>query len=408
MKPYWLVGKKISFPVLKHDLHVDVAVIGAGITGASVCYWLSNKCSVVLLEKEAVASQASGRNAGFILTGTSDYYNRAIERYGHTQAKAIWEATQLNHVLLEKHVFNDDDCDHTRSGSYLVATNQKELRDLYESVNLLRKDGFSYKMQSEGEINAILSGKISSGAAYNANDGEVNPVKLVEALVRKANDSGTRIFEKTRVKRITPHKGGFRIMTEHATVNSDFVVLATNAYTPILHRYFKDKIMPVRGQMLATSPVAKRLKGVFYANYGHEYWRQMHDGRMLAGGFRELDLTREKGYRLGTTKKIQKSLENFLTQMSLKFRVEYRWSGTMGFTRDYLPLIGPVPGAGNLLVSAGYSGHGLGFGFLAGRMISEIIDGKACHELFSPSRNYDKTTRLKNKRHLGILGNNLG
>ncbi|MGH9921653.1 MAG: NAD(P)/FAD-dependent oxidoreductase, partial [Nitrososphaerales archaeon] len=337
MRPYWLVGKQRSFPVLKHDTHADVAVIGAGITGASVCYWLSNKCNVVLLEKEAVASQASGRNAGFILTGTSDYYSRAIERYGHKKARAIWRVTQLNHDLLENHVFNDDECDHARSGSYLVATSDKEMQDLHQSVNLLKKDGFNYKFLSEGEINAVLSSNNPSGAAYNAMDGEVNPVKLVEALVRRAKDSGTRVFEKTTVKRITPQKGGFRIMTDHATVNSDFVVLATNAYTPMLHTYFKDKIMPVRGQMLATNPIDKRFKGVFYANYGHEYWRQTHDGRMLVGGFRELDLTREKGYRLGTTKKIQKSLEKLLAQMSLKFRVEYRWSGIMGFTRDHLP-----------------------------------------------------------------------
>ncbi|MGH9879214.1 MAG: FAD-dependent oxidoreductase, partial [Nitrososphaerales archaeon] len=71
-------------------------------------------------------------------------------------------------------------------------------------------------------------------------------------------------------------------------------------------------------------------------------------------------------------------------------------SGIMGFTRDHLPLVGPIHDAGNLLVSAGYSGHGLGFGFLAGKMISEIIiDGKTRHELFSPSRFHNKTTRLR-------------
>ncbi|HLE35212.1 MAG TPA: FAD-dependent oxidoreductase [Nitrososphaerales archaeon] len=394
MMPYWLVGKKSSFPVLKRDVRVDVAVIGAGITGASVCYWLSDKCNVVLLEKETVASQASGRNAGFILTGTSDYYIRAIERYGHEKARTIWKITQLNHDLLENHIFSDDDCDHIRSGSYLVATSDKEMQDLHESVNLLKKDGFGYKLMSEGEIKAVLSSKSFRGAAYNAKDGEVNPVKLVDAMTRKAKNSGIRIFEKTRVRRIAPQKDGFKIVTDHATVNSDFVVLATNAYTPMLHTYLKDKIVPVRGQMLATNPLGKRFKGVFYANYGYEYWRQAPDGRMLVGGFRGLDFAREKGYRLGTTKKIQKSLEKLLVRMSPKFKVEYRWSGIMGFTKDHLPLIGSIPGAGNLLVSAGYSGHGLGFGFIAGKMISEIIiDGKGYHKLFSPSRYYNETTR---------------
>jgi glycine/D-amino acid oxidase-like deaminating enzyme len=170
-------------------------------------------------------------------------------------------------------------------------------------------------------------------------------------------------------------------------MNSDFVVLATNAYTPLLHSYFKRKIVPIRGQMLATNPLGKRFEGVFYANYGYEYWRQTPDGRILAGGFRELDFAKEKGYRMVTTKNIQKRLEKLLAKLSLDFNVEHRWSGIMGFTKDHLPIIGSLPIAKNLLVSAGYSGHGLGFSFVAGRMISEmILNSKLSPEPFSPSR----------------------
>jgi len=385
MKPYWLLNKQILFPALKKDIYADVAVIGAGITGASVCYWLAGRCKVVLLEWDTIASKASGRNAGFLLTGTSDYYNKAIQRYGHEKARAVWEVTQQNHDILEKHIFNHEECDHRRSGSYLVAASKKEMEDLLASVDLLKKDGFNYKLISESEIHTILSSKSFHGAAFNASDGEVNPVKLVGALVGKAKDNGAQVFEKTAVKRIFA-KDGFSIKTEHATVNSDFVVLATNAYTPLLYPYLKGRITPIRGQMLATNPLGKRFEGVFYTNYGYEYWRQTPDGRILAGGFRELDLARERGYRMATTKNVQKSLEKLLAQLSLKFNVEHRWSGIMGFTKDHLPIIGPLPNAKNLLVCAGYSGHGLGFGFVAGRMISEIIlDGNSKDiELFSP------------------------
>jgi len=387
MKPYWLLDKKVSFPALKHDMRADVAVIGAGITGSSVCYWLSGKCKVVLLEADTIASKASGRNAGFLLTGTSGYYNEAVKRYGHEKARAVWKITQENHDLLEKEIFDYEECDYRRSGSYLIATSAREMQDIHESVDLLRKDGFNYKLISGSEINAVLSSKGFHGAAFNAKDGEVNPVKLVDVLVCKAKNNGTQIFEKTVAKRITVKKNGFSIKTNHAAVNSDFIVLATNAYTPMLHSYFKRKIVPIRGQMLATNPLHKRFEGVFYANYGYEYWRQTPDGRVLAGGFRELDLAKEKGYRLVTTRNIQKRLEKLLAQLSLKFNVEHRWSGIMGFTKDHLPIIGSLPGRKNLLVSAGYSGHGLGFSFVAGRIISEmILNGKSSPEPFSPSR----------------------
>lgn len=386
MKPYWLVNKEVSFPALKQDMHADVAVIGAGITGASVCYWLSGKCNVVLLEEDTVASKASGRNAGFLLTGTSDYYGKAIKRYGHDNAKKIWKITQENHDLLEKLILNEEECDHKRSGSYLVATSDREMHDIIESVNLLRNDGFNYRLLNEREINEILSSKDFHGAAFNERDGEINPVRLVKTMIKKSN--GTQIYEKTAARRISAGNDGFSIKTDHATLRADFVVLATSAYTPMLNSFFKGKITPIRGQMLGTKPLSKKFEGVFYANYGYEYWRQVPDGRVLAGGYRELDFAREKGYRMITTKNIQKNLEKLLTQLSLKFSVEYRWSGVMDFSQDRLPIIGSLPSKKKLLVSVGYSGHGLGFGFYAGRMISEIIlQGKTKSlELFSPSR----------------------
>ncbi len=373
MEPYWLVKKKISFPALKEDVRADVAVIGAGITGAAVCYWLAGKCRVILLEEDMIASKASGRNAGFLLTGTADYYNRAVQRYGREKAKALWQVTQENHDLLEKHIFPDAACDHQRSGGYLVASSAEEMRDLRASVQLLREDGFHYQLLGAEEINAVLSSKDFHGAALNERDGEVNPVKLVEALVRKANRNGTEIFEKTKTRGITAGKDGFYITTDQAVVRSNYLVLATNAYTPLICSSLQDRVRPTRGQMLATNPLPKRFRGVFYANYGYEYWRQVPDGRVLAGGFRELDFAGEQGYKMVTTKNIQRNLEKLLARLALEFKVEHRWSGIMGFSADQLPIIGPLPGKDKLLVSLGYSGHGLGFGFYAGRMISETI-----------------------------------
>lgn len=388
MKPYWFSDKHLNFPVLEHDTKADVVVIGAGITGASVSYWLSDRCKVVLLEGDAIASKASGRNAGFLLIGTSDHYNNAVRRYGHERAKAVWKITKQNHELLEKHIFAKYDCDHERCGSYLVAASEEEMQDTIGSVNMLRRDGFNCRLIERSEMNSILSSKVYAGAAYNANDGAINPVKLVEALVSMAGSSGTQIFERSAVKRIASQEGSFRIKTERATVNSSFVVMATNAYTPMLNDDLKGKIAPVRGQMLATNPQDRRFESVFYANHGYEYWRQTPDGRILAGGFRELDPEREKGYRMVTTRVIQRRLERLLADLSLRFNVECRWSGIMAFSKDHLPIIGPLPGGSNLLVSVGYSGHGLGFGFIAGRMISRmILEGeKRGYDLFSPSR----------------------
>ena len=57
-------------------------------------------------------------------------------------------------------------------------------------------------------------------------------------------------------------------------------------------------IAPRRGQMLATAPLARRdrRRGRRYAHWGYQYWRQTPDGRLVIGGWRDLDLDGETGY----------------------------------------------------------------------------------------------------------------
>lgn len=387
---YWL-NSQTNFPALKHDTHADVVVIGAGITGASVSYWLSSRCKTLLLEGETVASKASGRNAGFLLTGTSDYYNRAVERYGRRKAREVWKLTQQNHALLKQHILkNGIECEYKRSGSYLVATSENEMDDIRKSIALLKLDGFNYKIIDEKDTNELLSSKSFYGVAFNEKDGEVNPVKLVRGLIQAATDKGICVFENTPVKKIVKRGNAFEVKTKYGTVTTDYVVLATNAYTPLLYPHFRHAIKPVRGQVLVTAPYRKLFNGVFFANYGYEYWRQFSDGSMLVGGFREIDPRREVGYRMITTRKIQDKLEKLLYKLSIKSRIAYRWAGIMGFSKDHLPLVGSVPKVKNLLISAGYSGHGLGFSFVTGKMISDKILYNRSYDIFSPLRSFSQ------------------
>ena len=72
--------------------------------------------------------------------------------------------------------------------------------------------------------------------------------------------------------------------------------------------------------------------------------------------------------------------------------IEYEWSGQMGFTTHRLPMIGEDPVTKNLFYSAGYGGHGLPFGFLAGRLLAEACTGnvsdqtRECLEMFKPRK----------------------
>ena len=92
--PYWLQNRKRIAPELDKNTTCDVVVIGGGITGVAACRALLKEgIDVVLVEAREIAMSATGRNAGFILQGTAERYNRAVELYGRPKAKQIHQYT---------------------------------------------------------------------------------------------------------------------------------------------------------------------------------------------------------------------------------------------------------------------------------------------------------------------------
>ena len=135
----------------------------------------------------------------------------------------------------------------------------------------------------------------------------------------------------------------------------------------------KDKVDAVRGQMLATAPDKPLFPQPIYANHGYDYWRQDHQGRIVLGGWRNLDPENEVGHDETVSPSIQDNMEAVLRTGGGEAPVSHRWAGIMGFSRDGLPIVGPVPGQPAAVVGAGFTGHGFGFAFSAGVGLADLI-----------------------------------
>ena len=93
--PYWLDTSPAGPDRSTTELggHVDVAVVGAGLTGLSAALHLARKgAQVAVLERDTVAFGASGRNGGMATTGLSIGFRDAIARYGFPTASALFLA----------------------------------------------------------------------------------------------------------------------------------------------------------------------------------------------------------------------------------------------------------------------------------------------------------------------------
>jgi len=336
----------------------DVLVIGGGITGVSLLHHLARRgLDAVLVERSHLAAGASGRNAGFLLAGVANSYVQAARQYGRSRARDVWAMTVANHSE-EIAAIAGQEVGHRQLGSITLASGEGEVDLLAESAELMREDGFP----------VMWDGR----ALFNPNDGEVIPSLLVGAFARQAAPGAIR--EGVEVTGIESSADGSDVLV---TSNGDechagCVILATNAYTPQLLPQVP--ITPTRAQMLASAPEPARLCDFpTYSHFGYRYWRQMPNGEVLVGGWRDTSRETEVGYDERPTPQIQSHLERHLRDMGADSEVTHRWAGTMGFTEDGLPIIGPVEGMKNVYVCAGYNGHGMGFAFMSAKQLVETL-----------------------------------
>lgn len=393
MTPYWLDGlARLSTP-LEGDVSTEVVVIGAGLCGASAAWALARAgVPTVWLEAEGVSTGASGRNAGFLLQGTAERYSRAIAALGHERARAVHAASLENHRRMAAAVHGlGIDCGYMRRGSLQLAGSEAEEGELLESAALLRADGFAATVR-EGD--ALAEAYRDAGfrvGVHLPEDGELQPARFVRGLAQAAVAAGVGLHEGTRVTALDASApGDVTAVTARGTVRASLAVVATNAAAGELLPFFADKVDPVRGQMLATAPAPPLFDCPVYADHGFDYWRQDEHGRIALGGWRNLDPESERGTDERLHPVIQARMTEFLHRFPAlrEVPITHRWSGTMGFSRDGLPIVGAVPGMPGALAAVGFTGHGFGFAFLCGEALVELVtEGRSTTaDLFSPRR----------------------
>jgi glycine/D-amino acid oxidase-like deaminating enzyme len=354
--------------------YFDLVIVGGGVIGTAFAYYAQKhghleNLKVLLLESGSLASGASGRNGGFVLRGIHTYYDDCIKEYGRETARSIYSFGEANQALMRQFIEEHQvDVDYLPSGSLILASSLEEFEQLSRSAKLMREDGFALEIYQSDPLDRGFY-----GAIFNGGDFGVHPVKLVRALREL---SAVTVSENEMVRRIEAAPGGaVSLTTASRQIIAGQVFLATNAYSGLLHPYFQDKISPARGQMIATSPLKKKiLNELCYANFGWEYFRQLPDKRLILGGCRQLFIEEEKGYQDTITHGLQQALEHYLKVHFPELAgvgIDYRWSGLMAFTEDGLPLVGELEAVPGVYFAVGCNGHGMGYSL---KLASSCVD----------------------------------
>jgi gamma-glutamylputrescine oxidase len=367
---FWLAEAAEPLPRVELTGPPDVAVVGGGITGCSCALALAEAgLAVRLFEAREIAGGASGRNGGFALRGGAAPYPVLADSIGRERTRELWRWTER--AVAELADLAGDAFRPT--GSLRLAADEEEGAELLAEHEALRADGFEAEWLEE------LPSPLGDypAAIFHPPDGVLQPAVAVRRLAARAARAGVEIHEHTTVP-------------SALDTGADTIVVATDGYPSGLLGPLEGLIVPTRGQVIATEPASElRFEVPHYGRHGFDYWHQRQDGRVVAGGFRDVSLQDEFTADERTTPVVQDALERFVNGLfGQELQVDYRWAGIFGMVLDFVPVVGPVPELDGVWVAGGYSGHGNVLGFACGKLAAHAILGESdpLLDLFEPAR----------------------
>lgn len=391
-RPVWWDGRDVG-PVsepLRHDITADLVVVGGGLTGLWAAITALDEQpgrSVVVLEATHVAAGASGRNGGFF----SDSLTHGLAHGVATWPDELDELQRLGRANLAEIVAFVDregiDADLRLCGKTTVATRPHEVEQLRAAHMLATAHGERTTFLGAEEVQAdVHSASFLAGLRSPDGGGLVDPLRLTTGLRDAALARGAVLHESTPVTGLHRESGSVACRTAHGTVRARQVVLATNAFRPLLRR-LGSYVLPVWDHVLATEPLsADQLDSIGWAdgqgltdagNQFH-YFRRTADDRILWGGY---DAIYYFGNGRGAGREQRDVSHRLLADQFYatfpqlhEVGMTHRWAGMIDTTSRFTPVFGTAMG-GAVAYSVGYTGLGVASSRFGARVALDLLAG---------------------------------
>jgi len=373
----------------------EIVVIGGGIAGVAAAFYLrQHGHDVLVLERDEIASAASGVNAGSI---DSLGWGRAPDLQAH-----LTEGSREIFTELQLDLGYDIELRH--SGSLQAIHTEEQHEFARARVNRLSAQGYRLQLLTPREARGLEPGLNPElpGFVHSPQRAQADPRKATRALAAAAERRGARVLPHHPVTAIRPRSDGSYLV---ATTRGDFVagtlVIAAGAWCAPIGAMLglRIPVVPVRGQMWATDAVPPRVfhtissaeSGCFWQDHpGHDaatppelthrgstrltrhlYGRQTRGGDIVFGGDRQLvgyDTTPDPA-GIEVNREHAAQVLPFLGGL----RVSRTWAGLMPFSLDGKPIIGRIARRPNVFIVSGLASSGFGRGPMAGKLLADCI-----------------------------------
>lgn len=382
-KSYWIASTpETSYPSLKGEVEVDVAIVGGGIAGIIAAYLLKKSGkTVALIEAKRLVEEVTGKTTAKLTSLHTLIYKYLIDHFGKSGAKQYADAQEAAIKLV------DDlsqklqiDCDFTRSPAYTYTQTEENLSEIKEEVEAAQSLGLPASFVTQTPLPFEIKGavKFESQAHFH-------PRKFLLPLAQLINGDGSLIFENTRITDIKegePHTVSYN----KGTIKAKDVIVAT--HFPILNDgFYYARLRPRRSYVYAV-----KVKGHFPEGMFINTEEPLFSVRpQSVNGEQILIITGEK-HRTGEENNTISCYQDLEKIIQDHFEVEeflYHWSTQDNDTLDCVPYIGKyTPNSKHLFVATGFGGWGMTNGIASGIILSDLILGKKnpWASLFDPNR----------------------
>jgi len=348
---------------------VEVAIVGAGVTGLSIAFHLRERRvgPVVVLERAGVGAGASGVQPGGVRRqwSTRNHCLLAQQSYEFYVDIAARLEPATKPAL--------EPC-----GYLFVAHSAPVLAQLAANVALQNEVGIPSEIVEPDRVAELVDGLDSSsltGAAWCQTDGYFDkPQSVVEAFGEAACRDGAEI-EIAEVREIVRDGAGWRLQHDAGELRAQHVVLAAGYDSPALLAPLGIDLPIVKEQrfLFLSRPIRERLLEPLLISHERRFAaKQLANGRVLASDLTANGdpLTEQEAWR----RTVRDGIEE-LTPMLSYVAFDLLIDGFYDTTPDHAEILGPVDGLPGLWLAAGFSGHGFMLAPAVGHALAAWIVG---------------------------------
>ncbi len=389
--PYWFDDPHRPEPLAPLDGpgDADLVVVGGGYLGLWTALLAKERDparDVLVLEAEGCGHAASGRNGGFCEASLTHGFGNGRARWPE-DLDTLLDMGRENLAGIERTIADHQiDCDFIRAGSLAVAKQPHQVSGLREEYDEMRAHGVAATWLEREELRGRVDSPTFLAASHDPDSAIVEPARLAWGLRSACLSLGVRIAEQTRVTAVNAVGAGVEVTTPYGPVAARHVVLATNAFPPLLRR-LRLMTVPVYDYALMTEPLTAEQRAAIgwsgregLSDSGNQfvYSRTTRDGRILWGGYDAIyhyASAIRPGYeqRPETFEVLARGFAATFPQLD-SVRFTHAWGGIIDTCTRFTAFYGTALG-GRVGYALGFTGLGVGATRFAGDVLLDLLEG---------------------------------